>query len=206
MLNMEVNVSRRQFFWQEVSLQMVEAYLKELNEMKEKLASFDFDYEHTLFGSKELLSSVNSSIDTEIKYCEFFKEYRSRRENEPLFDQWVFTKKEDIIPQSEWNPPQGEQWTKTNGRVKAIIQFDRSGLSTKITLDFKNSSPLDFLDSYRKPQPSDRTHLRNEASINKKIEEFKARADAFLKEHEFPRYEHTKRDLDILKRLLCIEG
>ena len=58
MLNMEVNVSRRQFFWQEVSLQMVEAYLKELNEMKEKLASFDFDYEHTLFGSKELFPNL----------------------------------------------------------------------------------------------------------------------------------------------------
>jgi len=206
MIDVEIRVKREPSFWQEVSPKMVEAYLKELIEEKEALNKFGFAYEHTLFGSKNLLDKLNQSINSEISYCEFYKEYNRRRETEPNFSQWILTRKEDIKVVQTWDPPQGEQWTKSNGRVKAIIQFDRSGLTVKITLKFEEDcEALKFLPDYNWQKQIPTAHLKNEESIEAKVKEFKAKADEFLSQHLFPRYEPAQTNLDILKRLLCIE-
>ena len=206
MIDVEVRVKREPFFWQEVSPKMVEAYLKELNEAKETLRNFGFAYEHSLFGSGKLLDSLNRNIEREISYCEFYKEYNHRHETEPNFNQWILTKVEDIKTAGEWDKPQGEQWTKTNGRVKAIIQFDRSGLRVKITLKFKEDcNALKFLPDYNWQKQIPTAHLQNEKSIETKVKEFKAMADDFLSQKLLPRYEPAETNLDILKKLLCIE-
>jgi len=185
---------------------MVEAYLKELNEMRETLKNFGFAYESVLFGSNKLLDSLNRSIDTEIAYCEFYKEYNRRRETESNFDQWILTKKEDIKTMQEWDRPQGEQWTKTNGRVKAIVQFDRSGLTVKITLKFEEDcKALKFLHDHDCQKQIPTVHLTNEKSIEAKVKEFKTMADESLSQHLFPRYEPAETNLGILKKLLCIK-
>jgi hypothetical protein len=185
---------------------MVEAYLKQLNEMKETLKNFGFAYEHSLLGSKQILDSLNRSIDIEIKYCEFYKEYNRRLETEPNFGQWILTKKEDIKTVREWDKPQGEQWTKTNGRVKTTIQFDRSGLTVKITLKFEDDcEALKFLPDYNWQKQIPTAHLTNEKSIEAKVKEFKTMADEFLSQHLYPRYEPAETNLDILKKLLCIK-
>jgi len=202
MLNTEISIRRTFALWQEFSAKSVEIYLKELNEMKEKLKAIGWDYQRSLFGSKDLLEKLENSLGTEISYCNFFKEYLTRR-LEANFDLWVFTKKEDIKTLYEWKKPQGDQWTKTNGRVKATIQLDRSGAMVKISLEFENDSlQLQFLE-HKECQPC---HVKTESSIAEKVQAFKTYADAFMKEHEMPRYCSERAEYDILQKLLCVEG
>ena len=202
MIDIEISIRRGSGLWGGVSPETVQRHQKELEELKEKLKSFSFLHHHNLFGSKELMEKVSGVIEQEIKYCLFYDEHRNRQANEPNLGEWVFTKQEDIKPKYSFIPISGEQWTKTNGRVKAIIQFDRTGLMVKITLQYENDSPnLSFCEQsrYNKPKPF---HLKSEDSINTKIQELKNEADAFLKEHQYPLY--STYEIDLLKQLLFI--
>ena len=143
-------------------------------------------------------------VDNELKHCSFYFEYQKRCESEPTLSQWIFKDKEDIKPRWEWVVVPGEQWVKTNGKIRAIIQFDRSGKRVKISLIFENdSSTLSFVDRYEgdKFKP---VHLKNETSIANKVAEFKVEADAYLSDHEYPLYCAEKTSIDTLNKLLWI--
>ena len=198
MIDLMLNVRRR--FWHGVSTEEVQNYLEELTKFQEKLDTMDFMYRHNLFGSDKLIKEIQELINRELNLCAFYKEYQKRCESEPNFSQWIFKEKEDIKTRYNWEVP-GEQWTKSNGKIKAIIQFDRSGKRVKISLSFENdSATLNFMDQY-KIRP---VHLKNETSIANKVAEFKMEADAYISEHEYPLYCAEKTSIDTLNKLLWI--
>lgn len=202
MLSTAISIRRSSGLWGGVLPETVERYRKELEELKKRLEDASLLYEHNLFGSEPLMTEVQAVIAKEIKYCLFYEEYRSRRTSEPNFGEWVFTKQEDIKPKHDWLKVPSEQWTKTNGRVKAIIQFDRSGIMVKLTLEYQNDSDslTFFIKGYQHVLPS--VHVKSAASIEAKVQEFKSQADAFLEEHMYPLYDTT--DFDLLKQLLLL--
>jgi len=204
MIDLILNVRRR--FWYDVSTDAVQTYLEELTKFKDELDNMSFTYTHNLFGSDALLKEINELIGKEIKLCSFYHEYQNRRESEPNFNQWVFTAKEDVKTLFPWNVPDGGQWTKTNGKIKAIIQFDRSGKMVKITLNYENdSSTLTFIDRHNEKGVPKPVHLKNEDSIANKVEAFKMMADTFLLENEYPQYCSEKTSIDVLNKLLWID-
>jgi hypothetical protein len=203
-LNTEISIKRSNSFWQAFGDQSVESYLKELTAMKARLKDIGWDYQRSLFGSEDLLKKLEASIDEEISYCNFYKEFTTRQ-LERNFDKWIFTRKEDIKSlYAEWRKPQGEQWTRTNGRIKATIQFDRSGAMVKITLECENDcQALKFLTEHKGFKP---VHVKSEASINEKVRELTAAANRFMEEHQMPAYCSEKAEFEYLKKLLCIGG
>lgn len=199
MISPEITIRRSSGLWGGVSPQTVETYRIELEDIKKQLGDFSFQYEHTLLGSKDMMAGIQAAITEEISYCLFYYEYQEKK-SEIDFEEWVFTKQEDIKAKDTWNPPPGEQWTKTNGRVKAIIQFDRTGKMVKLTLHYENdSSNLRFVDPSRYNNPKV-FHVKSEASIKNKIQELKEEADAFFNDHLYPLY--SQYDIDLLKQLL----
>ena len=137
----------------------------------------------------------------EISYCNFYREC-TERQKEPNFNQWTFLKKEEIKPLYGWQKPQGEQWTKTNGRVRATIQYDRSGIMVKLTLSYKNDSPtLEFIENVKDVV----AHASKESSINAKVVDLKKTAEAFMGVHLLPRYERIMLELRDIEQMLCIE-
>lgn len=156
--------------------------------------------QNRLFLSKDLLEKMEAKLQDEIKYCKFYLELQERKK-EPNFNKWIFHKKEEIKP--EWSV-QGDQWIKTNGRIKAIIEIDRSGKMTKINAKFRNDSEtLEFTDYYHHPKIR-ASHAKNPQSIKEKIEQYKEYADKFLKERQFPQYNEEQRSFTLLKQILCI--
>ena len=195
----------RRMFWHGVSMaESVQTYLDDLTKFKDELNTMRFTYTHNLFGSDKLLKEIQELISREIKLCSFYSEYQERCASEPNFNQWIFKKKEDINPRYGWQEAQGDQWVKTNGKLKATIQFDRSGKRVKISLSFDNdSSALSFMDRYgeNKIKP---VHLKNETSIANKVAEFKIKADAYLSDHKYPGYCAEKNSINTLNKLLWI--
>jgi len=148
------------------------------------------------------MRSLLAEIDQELEYCLFYDEYQNRKASTPNLGEWVFTKQEDIEPEYSWREVPGEQWTKTNGRIKATIQLDRTSLMVKITLEYKNdSNHLKFYEAPYREKPSV-THLKSENSISDKIQELKNEADAFLMANLSPHYSQY----DLLNQLLCLNG
>lgn len=204
MITTKIEISRSSGLWGGVSPETIKRYREELEALKKQLHDFSFLYEHNLFGAGELIKALATSIDEEVEYCLFYDEFR-QRQNEPNFGQWVFRKQEDIdLDTPNWQKVTGDQWTKANGRVKAIIQFDRTGLMVKITLEYRNDSPhLKFIEESRYSAAKYPTvHLKSEASIQAKVQEFKNEAEAFLNEHLYPLY--SQYEFELLKQLLCI--
>ncbi len=202
MIDLMLNVRRR--FWHGVSTESVQNYLEELTKFKDELDTMNFTYRHSLFGSDKLIEDIQELVDKEIKFCSFYDEYQKRSESEHSFNQWIFNNKEDIKPRRAWDEVHGEQWIKTNGKIKAIIQFDRTGKRVKISLNFENdSSTLSFMDRYVKHKFKP-VHLKNETSIANKVAEFKMKADAYLSDHEYPQYCAEKTSIDTLNKLLWI--
>ncbi len=205
MIDLEIKIRRAWPLWKDdFGVSDVENYLKELRETEENIRVNSFNYEHVLFGNDKIIESVRKLISQETKYCEFFIDHQ-KRILEPDYNKWVFLKKEDIKPLSDWMKPQGEQWIKTNGRVKATIQFDRSGSLVKIKASFENDNEyLNFIDYETNARVEKTAHLKNEENINKKVEEYKTYADRMMGEYIYPRYTPEKNMIDLLGKLLCV--
>jgi hypothetical protein len=204
MIDTQISIRRGSGLWGGVSPESVKRYQEELEELKKKLSDFDFLYERNLFGGG-LKKALAAEIEQEVKYCLFYEEF-GKRQNEPDFGKWVFKTKEEVNAAREyWRAVSGDQWTKTNGRVKAIIQFDKSGIMVKIILSYENDSTN--LKFYEKPY-NDKdglavVHLKSEASIQTKLQYFQSEADAFLADHLYPLY--SQNEAQLLRQLLHIE-
>lgn len=204
MITTEITIRRSSGLWGGTSPETVKRYREELEKLKKELDGFGFIYEHNLLGSEELMKSLKGEIDQEIEYCLFYDEYRNREASDSNLGKWVFMKQEDIKPEYDWLKVPGEQWTKTNGRIKAIVQLDRTGIMVKITLEYKNDS--EHLKFYERPYalklPT--AHVKSEDSINAKVQELKNEADTFLEDNLNPLY--SQYEIDLLKQLLHLTG
>ncbi len=194
MILVEFNIRRYSGLWGGVTPETVKRYREELEQMNSEIR--EFRHVRALFVSDELTRELREAIDEEIKYCLFYDEHRNRQ-SEPNFDQWVFRKQEDIPDLFGWEKAPGEQWTKTNGRIKAIIQFDRTSKMVKITLDYENDSQhIGFYEvPYKRQVPIFR--LKSEESIKAAVEEFKQDADCFLEKRLLPGGSYS--DFDVLQ-------
>lgn len=196
----------RRRFWSGFTASAVDEYLKELKDFQETLKKFGWEYESVLFGSNKLLKSIENIITDEIKYCEFYIEHQKRKED-VNFQKWIFTKNDNIKPLFEWNKPVGDEWTRSNGRIKATIKIDRSGIMKKLTLFYMNDNQyLNFTENRSSSDPVIKSHLRNEDSINKRIIEMKAVAETYQREHLFPLYTLEYSNFTYLENLLCVES
>lgn len=196
----------RRDFWSGFTANAVDMYLKELKDVQETLKKFGWEYETVLFGSNKLLKSIETIIIDEIKYCEFYIEHQ-KISKDVNFQKWIFTKNEDIKPLFEWTKPVGDEWTRSNGRIKATIKIDRSGIMTKLTLFYMNDNQyLNFIENHSSSNPVIKSHLRNGNSINNRITEMKAIAETYQREHLFPLYTLEHSNFTNLENLLCVES
>lgn len=204
MITTGIAIRRGSGLWGGISPEAVKRYREELEKLKKELQDFNFIYGHNLLGSEELMKSLQREIDQEIKYCLFYDEYRNREASDSNLGKWVFTKQEDIKPKYDWQEVPGEQWTKANGRIMAIIQFDRTGIMVKITLGYKNDSEcLKFYEASYGSVKLPTAHVKSEDSLNAKVQEFQNKADAFLVDNLNPRY--SQYEVDLLKQLLHLK-
>jgi hypothetical protein len=201
MVSVKLEIRRSNDLWGGVTPETVKRYLGELEAEKEKLREILLDM---WILNKGMMDALNIAIDKEISLCHFYEEFL-KRSTEPNFNTWVFTKQADALTASDlaWNENPGDKWTKTNGRVKATIQFDNTGLMTKLTLSYENNSQcLSFYETGRGHEQT--AHLKSETSIQAKVNEMKLIADTFLADHLYPLY--TRNDEKVLSQLLFIEG
>jgi len=153
--------------------------------------------------NEALLKEMRTALETEIKYCQFHKEYLDRVKNEPNFNEWVFT---ENVESGYWEKTVGDEWMRTNGRVKAIIRVIPpviEGKMTRIELKYENDSiTLTFIDRYMKDNKPH--NLKNAESIKKRIEELKQEANSYLEMHLYPQWNIELRNLKGLNKILCI--
>lgn len=181
-------------------------YKKTVKDALEELEIFRQCYSFREITNDELYKKMLDTLTWELKYCQFHREILNRMKDEPNFNLWVFTKKEDIKPLYDWRPPEGDEWTRTNGRVKATIRIMRREKSTSIQVTYRNDSKvLTFVDQYNEGDSKPRS-LKNEDSINHYIEELKKEADERLSNAElmYPRGNIEKQNLEGLNKLLHI--
>ena len=199
MITVELNIRRYSGLWGGVTSETVKRYKEELEQMQKDIQ--DYTHERILFVSPEITNGLKSAISQEIKYCLFYDEYL-QRQSETKLGQWAFRKQEDIPDLSGWKKAPGEQWVKTNGRIRAVIQFDRTSVMVKISLEYENdSASLNFYErAYHHQVPTVR--LRNENSIKEAVRQFKRDADRFLEDLMFPAGAST--EFNTLQELLHI--
>jgi hypothetical protein len=197
----DFNLTLRHESWEfkELTEENIEKQLHQLEEYQKWLKT-----NNHLFLDSKLYTLIADAVQREIEYHRFYLEFHAAR-REPGFNQWIFTPKEKVVNRYSWNEPH-DQWTRRNGRIKAIIEIDRTGVMTKISVSFENDSEtLTFIDSYYGQPKVKPSHAKNPKSIQRKIKEYKEFADRFLKEHLFPHYNIEQRSFSLLKTLLCID-
>lgn len=155
--------------------------------------------------NEELIKNMKSALENEIKYCQFHSEYLDRVANESGFNEWGFT---ENVESSYWDKKIGDEWTRTNGRIKAIIRIippETEGKMTRIELRYQNdSSVLTFIDRYAK---ENRPHnLKNPESIKQRINELKDEAVEYFGLHLYPQWTIEKRNINYLNKILCIDS
>jgi len=184
----------------------VKRYLTALEEAKELLKNSAWTVNRLLLNDSSMEKNVMEEIEREIKYCKFYLDLQERQSNESL-NQWVFNKKEDIEQPDYYREPTGEQWVKSNGRIKAIIQFDRTKKMVGLEVKFKNDNQiLNFYDSYYDNENlSRKSHLKSPESINERVEEYKAYADEVMKNRLFPKWNQELNNFHLLQKLLVIK-
>jgi len=154
--------------------------------------------------NEELIKNMQAALENEIKYCQFHSEYLDRVAKESGFNEWGFTENVESI---YWDKKIGDEWIRTNGRIKAnirIIPPETEGKMTRIELNYYNdSSVLTFIERYAK---ENRHHnLKNPESINQRINELKDEAVEYFGLHLYPQWNIEKRNLKGLNKILCID-
>jgi len=200
MIDFSITIRRTWF-----DIEGIEQYEKAIEKKLEQLKD-TFEIREALI-NKDLIAAMKRALKKELDFCEFYKIYKDRYLNELNFNEWIFTKKENIKPRWGWNDIEGDQWTKTNGKVKAIILVAKREKNTKVQLSYENDShsELGFIESDYGSIELDPHYLRNPDSIKQRIKELKGQADHYLKTHLYPRWNTEITNMKGLDKLLCIK-
>lgn len=160
--------------------------------------------------SDKTLDDIKNIIEEEIRRCKFYFEFLKRQEKEKNFNEWFFVKKEDrkeYFNHPDWYGNKGDCWTKTNGKIRALININRtSGIRVRVSLDIMNDAKnLKFCEhNYRKGKEIEYKHLSNEDSIKKQIEKYKKQTEEFCEKYKYPIYCSEIREIELLNNLLHI--
>lgn len=153
--------------------------------------------------NEELIKNMQTALENEIKYCQFHREYLDRVANETGFNEWTLT---ENVESGYWEKTIGDEWTRTNGRIKATIRVippKTEGKMTRIELKYENDSRvLTFIDRYKEENKPH--NLKNPESIKKRINELKDEAVEYFGLHLYPQWNIEKRNLNGLNKILCI--
>ena len=218
MLDLLISVKRDWFIFQEgVNAKTVQEYLKKLMEFKATFKSQGWDASRYLFYSHELYEKIMTAASQEIKLCEFYLNYLTRR-TEADFNKWVFTPK-DKLPADTFERNRKHTWTKTNGKVQATITKDETGKMVKFTLDFRNDNTYLEFTNYddAKENGVKSAFAKSGESQRQKLWQFKVEVDEFMGKHQFPLWwvEENRnvrnpfeevRQTELLKKLLFTNG
>lgn len=204
MIEIERSIRRANLLWR-VDNEKVGNYLKMLSRTKKQLTG-DSSYEirRILKIDDDLLSEIIREIDREIELCKFYFEYQKRQRGED-FNKWVYlTREQRKKREKDWQI-KGDCWTKTNGRIRATITIDKSGVMAKIEVSYQNDAEnLKFYDDYYDRTKPRYRHRKTEKGINEQIEKYKQEAREIFEELQYPLYCREKKAMDTLKQLLHI--
>ena len=203
-----MHVFRRNQFWQGINEERVRGYNEELIEAKESLEKINWISRDFLDINNKKVEEKIGIINDEIELCNFYFEYCEKQKGEN-FDKWVYVKKEDrerLLHEVEWSI-KGDCWVRGNGKIRMLIDFDTAGSMTKITLSLQNDSDhIAFITSrYGGCEEIISSHLKNGKSIDKRVREYKEKAEELMREYQYPRYCAELNNIRILEQLLHIK-
>lgn len=200
-MDIALTMPRNQWLWRGVSPKSVGEYLKQLRREQKRFDDGEFALPRPFRLSDDARCKVLTLIDDEIRLAEFYFELRGRRK-EPDFDQWVFVQREDRQPQG-WREPTGDVWVRSNGRLKAEIEIDRTRTMVRVSLRLQNDS--DQLIFYLRDGGREICHrfLRNKASIESEVARLKQHAESEIQRHLLPC--RAQCEQDILGQLLHVD-
>ena len=199
----EVYAKRNLFFHGEVvNIEKVVNYKKQILYFQQWLNDYYLD--EVFFVKKERLDSLKRFCNDEIKICDFYLSY-PKIQRSPDFNVWIVTEEKNRLKQDrlyrEGYQKEGKAITKTNGKIKAIIEVKENQLSTRITLFIINDNKyLRFCDK----QKYSEKNLRSKESIEKEIERLKQQADTIFWSLVYPKYSNEIREMDIYKELVWV--
>jgi hypothetical protein len=195
----------RDDFWHGVDKPAVKAYKRELEKLIKNANNIDFSLRRAFFIGREQTDSLSSTIKREIKYCDFYLEIIGER-SKPGFNQWKFIKAIDRpgrFSYQDSGSEYGDCHTRSNGKIKVIINVKNNVTTTRVSLDIQNdSSVLDFASGLKELSYK---NLRNEISIKNEVERLKEVAEGLFAERQFPTCCRERKQMEILKTLLNIE-
>ena len=174
------------------------------NALKEKLQALeDTRLIRSALINEDLIKKMQTALENEIKYCQFHKEYFDCMTNEVGFNEWVFT---ENVESRYWDKTIGNEWTRTNGRIKAIIRIippEIESKRTRIELNYYNDSKvLTFINRDQKEKKV--YNLKNAESIRNKVNELKGNVDEGICYHKYPIWNPEKANLNGLNKILHI--
>ena len=187
---------------QGVNTESIQKYIEELESTRERMRKEWRPVSYFYNIDSRVVREMGEMIDKEIEYCKFYLKTQERKNTEQ-FNRWITIKREDVkFCSYDKDIADGEQIVKTNGKVKAIIEFDRTKKMVGITVRFENDSHiLDFMTYHENAKIRKKSNLKNEDSIKKRVKKYKDYADRVIEENLYP-YSPEKNRFDLLKKLL----
>jgi hypothetical protein len=201
-------VARRGYggFPDDLTEKTVQSYLEELTKVRDGLLrDAGWTFKTRYFYSEELLKTISNVYEQEIKYCEFYLDYLKRLA-EPTINKWILAEKKEEKLWSSDIPIIYDEWTYTNGKVKASVRIDNPmGKMTRVTLKFDNDNQyLTFIDYSKAQQYAVSLHAKTPDAISEKIETLKRDALAIMNVHLYPEWCREKQRFNKLQRFLFI--
>ena len=186
MVDLIVSIKRPPFTFQNgFDLKNVQRWKDELTKFLSSFTSDGRNYKYYLFYSEKLYEQILHGVQQELKLCDFYIDYQQRR-TEPNFGTWVLLRKGTINKYDRIR--EYDQWTKTNGRIRATITVDDDGKMTKLTLSFENDNKhLEFFSHYDDDTKPQSVHAKNELTIQAKRKELMETAEKLMAEKRLPK-------------------
>lgn len=185
----------------DIGEELVKKYLKEIRVFQKEIKAVEYGVKEAFFVGEEVQKQVRRALEREAELCEFYLAFL-KRERKGELNKWVFKENHKI---NDWARPT-DRYEYTTGKVKSVIEIDKSSVMTKITLYYKNDSGIAYLNfsRYEHETKIESKHLKSEKSIKSYIEELKQISEETLKGFQEERWSEEKRNMDFLKKLLHI--
>lgn len=201
-------IRRADSFWANNFTESVRNYKKELFEEKAKLDAFWMRY---LPIDENFVKEIKSEIERELEYCNFYEHYLKEQQKKN-FDKWMFKTKDDLIEQAKkdgmdsWRIGQigGDEYRRDNGKITIRIIVEDKISSIRVSLHVNNSGELKFYPSDHGEKELIYSTMFKKESVDKRVEEYKDKADELFEEYLYPRYCYEHQAMIVLDKLFHV--